>query len=352
MRIALALSSDVYNLTEATWQHDTDLLLYSQMEPVVRGLLFSFLAGICTAIGALSVCFVKQFRSWVFSASMGLSAGVMIFASFVDILQESFQQSLDGFELHHPNSRRKEAHSYTIVVAWFFAGWGIAMLLDLIVDLLLKMHCGEVPDLEGNVEGDNVQGDLGAECKVSKGSLSTKTVSSHLVLTPEQQKLLRQLSDDHEQLLKLSLVTSLALLIHNFPEGVLTYTSGFHDTKFGLGIALAIGIHNIPEGLAVSIPTYYATNSMTKALTLSIASGLAEPLGALVPLLCLGNKKADPFVLSAILGVVSGIMVNVAIRELYVAAVKYDETGRVAPTSLFVGMAVIASSLVGFKYLE
>ncbi|KAH0485430.1 MAG: hypothetical protein KVP17_001061 [Porospora cf. gigantea B] len=315
------------------------------MEPVVRGLLFSFLAGICTAIGALSVCFVKQFRSWVFSASMGISAGVMIFASFVDILQESFQQSLDGFDLHHPNSRRKEAHSYTIVVAWFFAGWGIAMLLDLTVDLLLNMHCCEASDLEGNVEGN-------VERKVSKGSLSTKTVSSDLELTSDQQKLLQQLSEDHQQLLKLSLVTSLALVVHNFPEGVLTYTSGFHDTKFGLGITLAIGIHNIPEGLAVSIPTYYATNSMTKALTLSIASGLAEPLGALVPLLCLGNKKADPFVLSGILGIVSGIMVNVAIRELYVAAVKYDETGRVAPTSLFVGMAVIASSLVGFKYLE
>lgn len=54
--------------------------------------------------------------------------------------------------------------------------------------------------------------------------------------------------------MRTALVTGLALLLHNFPEGVLTFFAGTADPSLGLRTAAAIALHNIPEGLAVAVP--------------------------------------------------------------------------------------------------
>lgn len=65
----------------------------------------------------------------------------------------------------------------------------------------------------------------------------------------------------------------------------------------GVAIAVAIAIHNIPEGIAVSIPIYYATGDRRKAFRLSLLSGLAEPVGAVLAYLVL-----TPFMTPTLMG--------------------------------------------------
>ena len=60
--------------------------------------------------------------------------------------------------------------------------------------------------------------------------------------------------------------TGLALLLHNFPEGVLTFFAGTADPSLGLRTAAAIALHNIPEGLAVAVPFAYATRRRTAGI--------------------------------------------------------------------------------------
>ena len=48
------------------------------------------------------------------------------------------------------------------------------------------------------------------------------------------------------------------------------------------GVAVAIALHNVPEGLAIAVPIYAATRSRSRALLMTLLSGLSEPLGALV----------------------------------------------------------------------
>ncbi len=84
-------------------------------------------------------------------------------------------------------------------------------------------------------------------------------------------------------LLRMGLFSALAIAIHNFPEGLATFTGALKDPALGISIAVAIAIHNIPEGIAVSVPLYYATGSKKRAFGLSFLSGLAEPIGALLP---------------------------------------------------------------------
>lgn len=83
-------------------------------------------------------------------------------------------------------------------------------------------------------------------------------------------------------LLRMGMFSALAIGIHNFPEGLATFTSALSDPYLGISIAIAIAIHNIPEGIAVSVPIFYATESRKKAFGYSFLSGLAEPVGGLV----------------------------------------------------------------------
>ena len=144
----------------------------------------------------------------------------------------------------------------------------------------------------------------------------------------------------------MGLFSALAITIHNFPEGLATFIAALQDPKLGVGIAVAISIHNIPEGIAVSVPIYYATKSKKKAFAFSFASGLAEPLGALI-----GFFILFPFINDALLGFVfasvAGIMVYISLDELLPTAEKYGEH-HIAIYGLIAGMAVMAISLLLF----
>ena len=74
-------------------------------------------------------------------------------------------------------------------------------------------------------------------------------------------------------------------------------------------MAAAIAVHNIPEGVIVAAPVYAATGSRWKALGAAFASGLSEPLGALLALLFVRPFLTEER-LNYILAFVGGIMVR------------------------------------------
>ncbi len=151
---------------------------------------------------------------------------------------------------------------------------------------------------------------------------------------------------DFGRLRRMGIFTALAIGIHNFPEGLATFTAALTDPNLGIAIAVAVAIHNIPEGIAVSVPIYYATGSRRKAFKLSFLSGLSEPVGALFGYLIL-----MPFFSPAVFGVlfagVAGIMVFISLDELLPAAEEFGEH-HLTITGLVAGMAVMALSLLLF----
>ena len=143
--------------------------------------------------------------------------------------------------------------------------------------------------------------------------------------------------------MRMGLFTALAIGIHNFPEGLATFTAALNDLELGIAIAIAIAIHNIPEGIAVSVPVYYATGNRKKAFTLSFLSGLAEPIGAIVGYLLLMPIMND-MVFGILFASVAGIMVFISLDELLPAAREYGEH-HLSIYGLLAGMAVMALSL-------
>ena len=149
-----------------------------------------------------------------------------------------------------------------------------------------------------------------------------------------------------ESLRRTGHMSAIAIAIHNFPEGFVTFMAAMHDPALGIVIAIAVSIHNIPEGIAMAAPLYYATGNRCKALLTTITSGLTEPLGGLLAWFLLTRFFGDIEALFGItFAIVGGIMVFVSLYQLLPAAYRY---GRhvVIMRWLFAGMAVMALSLV------
>lgn len=154
--------------------------------------------------------------------------------------------------------------------------------------------------------------------------------------------------DDKNKLIRMGTFTALAIAIHNFPEGLATFTAAMHDPNLGIAIAVAVAIHNIPEGIAVSVPIYCASGDRKKAFKLSFLSGLAEPIGALFGYLFLFRIFSNTQIFMGILfGAVAGIMVFISLDELLPTAREYEET-HLSIYGLIGGMMVMAVSLLLF----
>ncbi len=215
-------------------------------------LTLSTLAGLATGIGGLITFFTRHTSRRFLSASLGFSAGVMIYISLSEML---------------PDARRLlaeetggKAGAWAAALA-FFAGIAVTALIDFLV-----------PEPENPHEPHNIE----------------------------------EVRACPPKLLRTGMVAALAITIHNFPEGIATMMTALHDTHVGISIAFAVGMHNIPEGIAVAVPIYCATQNRSKALLWSFASGLTEPFGALIAYLLLAPYLSGAF-LGIIFAAVAGI---------------------------------------------
>ena len=124
-----------------------------------------------------------------------------------------------------------------------------------------------------------------------------------------------------------------SLLCHNFPEGLAVAASALESKKLGVTVTIGIMIHNIPEGIAIAIPCLAARpDQPLLSFALASLSGLAEPLGAFVAVLCLrkASQAADEatvFSLENVLSFVAGVMITVALYELFPEAKRHSTNG-------------------------
>lgn len=76
---------------------------------------------------------------------------------------------------------------------------------------------------------------------------------------------------------------TLAITIHNFPEGLAVGVSfGTGNVAAGLVVAMAIGLQNMPEGLAVALPLLREGYSRRRSVWYGTLTGLVEPIGGLL----------------------------------------------------------------------
>lgn len=303
-------------------------------------LALTVFAGLSTGVGSAIAFFFKRPRLGYLAFALGLSTGVMIYVSFMELLPQA------------------TAH---IGMAWgtvaFFMGVLCIAAIDLVIPHEANPHEfaeeGELKTIStmGHIHSAAHQEPPLAECEPVEGSAAGQEVPCDEPLPEgmaasdaEAQAFLKRRYERRSRLMRAGVFTALAIGIHNFPEGLATFASALSNLGVGVAIAIAVAIHNIPEGISVSVPIFYATGDRKKAFRLSFLSGLAEPAGAL-----LGYAILRPFLthvlLASLLGFVAGIMVYISVDELLPLAHQYGK-GHAVITGITLGMAIMAASLI------
>lgn len=196
-------------------------------QTILIALLLTLFAGLSTGIGSLIAFIAKRTNTNFLSLSLGLSAGVMIYVSFMEMLPKASSSltTIYGDKL-----------GTLYMILGLFGGIAIIALIDFVIPESRNPH-----EMHG----------------------------------VEEMK-------SNYRLKQTGIITAITIAIHNFPEGIATFMSALNSMEVAIPITVAIAIHNIPEGIAVAVPIYHSTGSKKKAFWLSFSSGLAEPIGALI----------------------------------------------------------------------
>lgn len=143
-------------------------------------------------------------------------------------------------------------------------------------------------------------------------------------------------NNDSNRLYKVGIFSMIAIILHNIPEGIATFLTTSENVELGISLAIAIALHNIPEGISISVPIYFSTNNMKKAIWYTFISGMSEFLGAIIAYVFLLNIKSTIF-LYILYSLIAGIMLSLVFEELIPNACKYDKKINIIYT-LLVGM--------------
>jgi ZIP family zinc transporter len=233
----------------------------ASLHPVVQALVATLFTWGVTALGAAVVFLFKEINRKVLDTMLGFAAGVMMAASYWSLLAPAIEMAEES-----------GGPSWVPAVVGFIAG---ALFLWSIDKVLPHLH-------------------LGLPMSEAEGISTTWRRSVLLVL---------------------------AITLHNIPEGLAVgvafgaLAADIPSATLGGAIALAlgIGIQNFPEGTAVSVPLRREGMSRLKAFWYGQASGLVEPVAAVVGAAAVIVMRP---ILPYALAFAAGAMIFVVVEEL------------------------------------
>lgn len=129
------------------------------------------------------------------------------------------------------------------------------------------------------------------------------------------------------KLYKIGILSMISLMIHNIPEGIITFVASSTNISFGITLSIAIALHNIPEGILISIPIYYSSKSRFKAFLYTFIGGMSELLGGIFGYMFFNNISTN-YILGFIYSLISGLMLYIAIYEIPITLKEYNKKGR------------------------
>lgn len=148
----------------------------------------------------------------------------------------------------------------------------------------------------------------------------------------------------HSSLSK-SMMLIFAVTLHNFPEGMAVGVvfAGMLEGSAGItlagafALAIGIAIQNFPEGAIISMPLKGTGISRGKAFLYGAASGIVEPLGALLTIWL--ASYIEP-VLPYLLAFAAGAMLYVVVEELIPEASE-GEHSNIATVGFAIGFVLM-----------
>ncbi|MDO5569048.1 MAG: ZIP family metal transporter [bacterium] len=233
------------------------------MNNLFLGFLLTVLAGFSTMIGASFIFLKSKNKQKIIISSLAFASGVMSTVSLTDLSYESFNL-LKGYFFKTP--------CLLIILIFITIGIILSMLID-----------KYIPDIN--------------------------------------------ITEKDKSLYKVGLISMIAIILHNIPEGIATFLATTQDIKLGISLTIAIAMHNIPEGISIAIPIFYSTKDKKKALKFTLISAISEPIGAIIAFIFLKNIVND-FIMGIIFSIIAGIMLHISFYELLPSSLSYKHKYR------------------------
>lgn len=240
--------------------------------------ILSFLAGISTVIGAFIIFFDKNKNNKIVTVSLSFAAGVMICVSLTDLLPNSFNMILNS-----NNSFPK------LILTLIF------LVLGIIISMLIDKYL------------------------------------------PSEYE-----NKDNKGLYKIGIISMVAIILHNIPEGIATFITSTNNLTLGITLTLAIALHNIPEGISIAVPIYHSTGNKLKAIMYALLSGMSEVVGSVLAYFFLAPFIND-HIMAALYAIIAGIMIHISVYELIPGAYK-DSTLKKVLKYFIIGFIVMIVS--------
>lgn len=221
--------------------------------------LLTIIAGLSTMIGTLVIFNKKKNTDKIILSSLAFAAGVMITVSITDLIPESINLF-----------RNNLSQIGTLLLSF------LSIILGIVISMIIDYY---IPDKPINTVKD-------------------------------------------KSLFKVGIISMIAIIMHNIPEGIATFVATSSDITLGISLTIAIAMHNIPEGISISVPIYYSTGKKSTAITYTLISALSEPFGAFLAYLFLRNIMND-IILGILFSLIAGIMLQISFCELLPTAKRY-----------------------------
>lgn len=242
--------------------------------------ILSFLAGISTIIGASIIFIDKNKSKKIVSKSLSFAAGVMICVSITDLLPNCYNMILDT-----KNSFPK------IILTLIF------MVIGIIISMLIDKY------LPSNYENNKT---------------------------------------NNKSLYRIGIISMIAIIIHNIPEGIATFITSSSNFKLGITLTIAIALHNIPEGISISVPIYHSTGNRKKAFFYSLISGMSEVAGSILAYVFL-TPFMNKHIMASLYAIIAGIMIHISIYELLAESYKQSTLKNIIKYFVF-GLSIMILS--------
>ena len=196
------------------------------------------------------------------ACSLAFSAGVMLYVSFVEI----FVKAVEEF------TQQQLSWAYLAATLCLFAGCAITVLLDMLVHLLVGQGSGHhghghshgainppygvsSPSQSPKAKQDTPSAEAEMTAITVSEDGSEKTGEEKLAESDSAEADIGFVNEDKSQMHKTGLLVALAIGIHNFPEGLITFVGALSSPS--VGIALCIAITSTIYRKACALPYQY-----------------------------------------------------------------------------------------------
>ncbi len=151
--------------------------------------------------------------------------------------------------------------------------------------------------------------------------------------------------EEKKNIVHIGLLATIALIIHNFVEGMAIYLTSTNDINLGIMMALGVGLHNIPLGIIITT-TLNSEEKIGKYIFCIISLFISSFLGGLL-LYLLNISTVSDVVIGSLLALTIGMLLYIIIFELY-PKVKKTKNKKITIIGLISGVIIaLVSMLLG-----